>query len=358
MLSMALFVAAPLSAVESEYIYKIGTFVNKEGKTIHVFHDYHSPNDETIKQVKDIMNQAKELDAAIFIEGPYVDEPNKRHKLTENKFKDLLLKLLYKQATADDGIDVKNVEVRSCPDCPIENALMQCELDDPDAYFRGELPVDRSFSEKLDVAFEQTNRNYVTAYEKHRETLENSEDGPVAQQYYDEVMENSDNNYLHRFFMNLPTEKKQSINNENPAYREKEQQIDSPQAILKRQSIKFNTLGVLARLRVENMSEEYGLIDTNIMHSILDDKEHDTIFVLVGGLHGDTLADRLTKLGYQKERKITSKNYSPVDINAYFSDEKEETFLKKIETNDHFDDEKKETLADEWETLLKKIVKK
>lgn len=351
-LSMALFVAAPLSAVTIEaavrelkeeagitatlYVPIIEEWFNEEtGKTVHVFGDTHLPNDETPKQVNDIMDQAKELDAAILIEGPYVDEPKERPVSSQQKINDQLLRSLYKQATAD-GIDVKNVEARSCADCPIENAFMQCGLDDSTAYFQGELPIDPFLSEKLDVAFEQTTRNYVAAFEKHREKLDSSEDGPVAKQYYDEMMGTMDGSDVHQLIMNLPTEEKQPMNNENPAYTGKEQQIDSLQkkAVLKTKTSKLQNLINLLLPRISNQTGEYGLIETNIIHNIINDKEHDTIFVVAGGLHGKNLADPLTKLGFKKIKTTgTPGDYfgTALHINDHFSD-------APAPINEHFDD--------------------
>jgi len=364
-LSMVLFVATPLSAIENEYIPKIVKWENKKtGKKVYVFHDVHTKNyeeliktyfpqyaermqdtitevdDDTHNQLSDIINAAKQLDAAIIVEGRFVDEPNKRSSATEKKFNETFLpRNVYKQATAND-MCVENAEARSCPDCPVETVLVKYGLDNPAtamAYFQGELPVYPSLSKELDVAFEQTIKNYAAAYKKHREKLNNSEDGPVAEQYYDEMMEPMNSNYFHRLLMNPPTEKKQPMENENPAYIGKEQQIDSLQkkAILKTQATKLQHLNLITQLRINNITGGYGLIETNIIHNIVNDKEHDTIFVVAGAVHCQNFADPLTKLGYEKEETI-ERNFEnntlhrpipgfdsqciPVHIKEYFDD--------------------------------------
>jgi len=148
--------------------------------------------------------------------------------------------------------------------------------------------------------------------------------------------------------MEIVTETKQCMNNENPAYITKsigqsiqemsyksKRQTNLPQKgdLLKKQRIKILLLKKFEYDLIMS-TESDRLLDTNIIHNIINEKEHATMFVVAGATHCRNIADPLTKLGYKKT-KITERTFDnnplsklkpgigrqhiPVHINKHFS---------------------------------------
>jgi len=366
-LSMAFFVTTPLSA----YIFKVEQWVHEEiGKTVHLFHDVHPKNYEAIvkqfspqhsnnpavrniitkadvdthNQLNDIINEAKQHNVQIIIEGPYINELKKLPPAMQQRFNDLLIRKLYKQ-TRTDNISI-NAEVRSCISLPFnavtEKFFGHLDLATKQAYWQGKLPIMPHLSEELNRALEKTIENYAAAHKNHREKLDNFEDGPIAQQYYNETMIRIENNSYHKLMINFSPQKKQTLNNKNQTYKN-EIDLLQKKAILSTQLTNIQLHDKLVQ-DLLLLTGSLLLLDTNIIHNIIN-SEKDVMFVVAGAAHCQNLADPLTRLGYKKV-KTTERVFAnnplhrpvpgvdsqciPVHISEHFGAEKK--YLENIGT--------------------------